>query len=1771
MEVINIQYNGTGKQSQTYSVVDTTLITDNFINSIFGDTNDYIEFFITDESGQILDYLYDSKNYTLTSEIGSGANQYSSILIDPEKDVKSRGFDRGRTIVQYNFFKRLFNSSLSNKYWIKEISTSRLELKLSSQTISGDSMNSGFNQFQSYIAQKNYYGDFYLNFGNNNLVIAVNAAYVNDNGESYILIKLYEQLPLDFDLKSELWIVDKLAESTSFLVDIQVESEAVIEEFKLRGPNYSVQTSDKAGQTTPYYSYQSLFSSPISSSTQQLLSYYDDKAISINVNYASFDNFIHFSSAAERINNFAYKVGLIETYNTQIAAQSSIIGNQSITSASIQTIKSNINNIIEKFDGYEYYLYYTSGAFAWPKSTKTTPYSLYSVTSSQALSWLGSENTLPTATSLSILYSASLYDNTNKDILRTSVPQYLLDDPSNQPYVTFMDMIGQHFDNIWIYYKDVTNRFNATNNPDTGISLDLVADAIRSLGIQLYTNTNLSDNVFYSLFGYNQDGSLLPPTGSEGSAAYPIRYVTSSISGSGVAYTLPYDQIQKEIYKRIYHNLPYLLKTRGTERGVKALIACYGIPDSILTINEFGGYDRYSQIGIEEIYNNKITVISGSNELSESLLSRYSTLQRYDRDNRKNSLNIEVGFSPANTINQNISASLGYFAIDNLIGNPRDQYSSSYQSLVSASNSYFSTYTKPHSIWEYIRLIKFYNNSLFKMIKDFAPARSSVSSGIIIKPHVLERSKYKRNEPQPIFQNNYSESIDMVSISGSHATSYTIDTTTYESAPSLIGYIPITSSFGFEKYTGEFQGTDLIVTDLNSLGDQSEYSNNATTQSLVNRGALFQNISKAVRSQKYLDLDYGYDANVPVNFGIITQSIDNSQIDNYSTYTNTNNLYAELQDYNYFAQRSTIPRYYGSKLTGLKYNVYTTSSAEWQGDNSYGNQPVINHNTVKIAWVKNIPDQSLNFLEKTTINLKYLVDINRNLTELSYANNNLFEVQNTFKSGDSVIVSLSDVRKPSNQINLDGIKTIFRGGFTYNPILYRENGESLTFRLIDNIPFITLGLGKKTYDTNWFTYTGPAIINQNITDSGKTTPDVLPSLTSTNNNEYFWSKNNTDYPSTAMSIDSYFINNVWVTNASTNPKYNEWKYGVDSNNNNPYKALSDALPNATPFKKQSNITGTGDARVFSQPLANSNWDDLNYNGWGDKGQNYHRVYSFDLLKFQNSTYPGSYNTEDTDVTANGTVLYKVPRTSTYNISGSIIFSWESLTSLTLANNNYGINSINNSHFYFGANFKIFGIVEKSTNPNAADNAWTYVADTRITRQFYNGGIQYDRDYNCFHIPDVPYSGIVPNQVVVPKKGAAGFICEIVDPANPNNIGATVSLQTGEYIRFKFYIIDLSGFMRWGNGGYIKFQIGYPQANSIVPTSFLQSIPQYLNAPFFDISDVATTKNIYEDIVNYTSSSLFVANNDTITFSSDFQKLLETSSIFEPTSTETSNYYSPVVDNLSILPGDLIRIDSIRKTNPQYYNVITSSIQSGTSNIYNSYTNTDGYVSFYPSVTFALNSSTGTSLIINPTPQQGYGIYSVIYMNSNNANLSFFRNIVNSSNPQFTVSGLVNVNDGVQTNASLDNRTYTLYEVLQYNPSTTQNPNAPGLLRLIVSQVTTFVPTIPAFAGKGFNNNRLIQNNQRPIFSLPTTTITYANTTVVVDRNIIGSINNEDSSFAILRPKPNETSVIINYKKQPGEVSQTILLPQDLSTEVKSQVGDIFKDINNSITNNTITQ
>jgi hypothetical protein len=181
-----------------------------------------------------------------------------------------------------------------------------------------------------------------------------------------------------------------------------------------------------------------------------------------------------------------------------------------------------------------------------------------------------------------MLLSASLYDDENQDNLYNTVPTYLSEDPANSEYELFLNMIGQHFDILYSYINTITDRFNADNRLDYGISKDLVADALRGAGLKLYQNNFSSDDLYSALLGINASGSLLPPTGSE--------VITNYITASNDAY--PLENVNKSTYKRLYHNLPYLLNKKGTVEGLRALINCFGIPDTILRISEFGGKDK---------------------------------------------------------------------------------------------------------------------------------------------------------------------------------------------------------------------------------------------------------------------------------------------------------------------------------------------------------------------------------------------------------------------------------------------------------------------------------------------------------------------------------------------------------------------------------------------------------------------------------------------------------------------------------------------------------------------------------------------------------------------------------------------------------------------------------------------------------------------------------------------------------------------------------------------------------------------------------------------------------------------------------------------------------------------------------------------------------------------------------------------------------------------------------------------------------------------------
>jgi hypothetical protein len=584
-KIVNIQnVNPNTLQLQNYSVTDESLIA-NFTQQdiVFNPAEDYIEYFILDLNQNILfSNIAGYPNYRLRDNL---------VTIDPQNDLELQGYTEGQYYTIYNFLKRKLSSSVGNTFYIQDISTDRTELRLNTTQISNTDVIDLTNQLAADISSnQGTYLDFYLDFGNNKLVIANNIALDNTNPNNpTVLIKLYEALPDQFTFNSQCWVVEQVAESQAYQIELTTVFSLEEQYNYLNGPNFNLDIQDQINNSTPYTNKNSLTQNYSSLGSGSLLyqinSILVEKGIEINVDYSDYSNFIHFSSAQTRLENFYYKLSLIEQYNYSASFSNGLPLNY-YTSGSQIIWQNKINDIITNFDGYEYYLYYESGSYAWPKINSVYPYINASTTNINALNWFTTQS-----------ISASLYDSENKDALIYTIPNYLYDDPNNDQYRLFVQMIGQNFDNVWLYLKDITNKFDNDNRLNYGISKDIVAQAIRDLGVKIYQNNFSSNDLYSALLGITPNGNLYNLPYTTGSLPTPTgyEYINTYVTASSTASIEPVDDINKEIYKRIYHNLPMLLKKKGTVEGLRMLVNVYGIPDTILRINEFGGKSYENQ------------------------------------------------------------------------------------------------------------------------------------------------------------------------------------------------------------------------------------------------------------------------------------------------------------------------------------------------------------------------------------------------------------------------------------------------------------------------------------------------------------------------------------------------------------------------------------------------------------------------------------------------------------------------------------------------------------------------------------------------------------------------------------------------------------------------------------------------------------------------------------------------------------------------------------------------------------------------------------------------------------------------------------------------------------------------------------------------------------------------------------------------------------------------------------------------------------------------
>jgi len=130
-----------------------------------------------------------------------------------------------------------------------------------------------------------------------------------------------------------------------------------------------------------------------------------------------------------------------------------------------------------------------------------------------------------------------------------------------------------------------------------------------------------------------------------------------------------------------------------------------------------------------------------------------STTHRFDFSSNNfspvDSAKLGIYFSPTDVVNDDIISSFANLDFNQYLGDPRDNFKLQYGELKDASNKYFQKYDDNNDFWDYMHLIKYYDQSVFKNIKKLIPMRAKPQLGTVVEPNIFERSKnpIQRNNP----------------------------------------------------------------------------------------------------------------------------------------------------------------------------------------------------------------------------------------------------------------------------------------------------------------------------------------------------------------------------------------------------------------------------------------------------------------------------------------------------------------------------------------------------------------------------------------------------------------------------------------------------------------------------------------------------------------------------------------------------------------------------------------------------------------------------------------------------------------------------------------------------------------------------------------------------------------------------------------------------------------------------------------------------------------
>jgi hypothetical protein len=294
-----------------------------------------------------------------------------------------------------------------------------------------------------------------------------------------------------------------------------------------------------------------------------------DSSIDLNVDFTDFENFIHFSSAEERVRNFRFKIRQLQQFVQDIQSLESSAG----TAGQIETTTRQMESLIGSFDRYERWLFRSESDKAYPKKPNG---SLYKAGSREAQKWFDD-----------IIDEARRFDDRNESALRKQIPEFVKENPDNEDFVLFVDLVAHWFDLNWLYIDHLeylSDSKESAFEPES-LSADLSRVVTESMGLETFNGFD-AEEFFDKIFDSENIDDIFDSKPVEQSTVPEVK----EVEGTDInRVDLSRFQAQQQVWRRLLSNLVQYYKSRGTENSIRMLGNIFGVPTGSLVVREYGG------------------------------------------------------------------------------------------------------------------------------------------------------------------------------------------------------------------------------------------------------------------------------------------------------------------------------------------------------------------------------------------------------------------------------------------------------------------------------------------------------------------------------------------------------------------------------------------------------------------------------------------------------------------------------------------------------------------------------------------------------------------------------------------------------------------------------------------------------------------------------------------------------------------------------------------------------------------------------------------------------------------------------------------------------------------------------------------------------------------------------------------------------------------------------------------------------------------------------